>query len=163
MNREDREKVDAELGYRTAGARELSLRDWMTLLGDADEPAPTPRAFKKLTDRLRAKNWYHTHKADDDAGERKERNNARARAWTKANRSLCNKRQNKRRRAIWKAKAGAGIHCGDCGVWFCEARPRKGPRRLFCSRACQNRTCAREWHRAASIRRGAKQRRKKRP
>jgi hypothetical protein len=163
MNRDDQEKVDAERGYRTAGARELSLRDWMALQGDPEEPAPTPKAFKRLTDRLRAKNWYHDHKGDEGYEARRQRNNASGRTWTKANRKLCNQRQNKRRRAAWRARASAGIKCADCRVWFCEARPRKGPKRLFCGRACQNRYNTRMWQRRASLRRGAKQRRKKRP
>lgn len=163
MDRESQERTDAERGYRTAGARELSLRDWLAMQGDPDEPAPTPKAFKKLTDRLRAKKWYHENKDGPRGEEIRRRNSAAGRAWTKAHRALCNKRQNARRRRAWIEKNAAGIHCGDCGLWFCEAFPKKGRRRQFCSRACQNRYCTRMWARRASIRRGAKQRRKKRP
>lgn len=82
------------------------------------------REFKRLVSRLAAKKWYHDHKGDEGYEARRQRNIAQGAAWTKANRALCNERQNRRRREEWEARAGKGITCDDCGVWFCEARPR---------------------------------------
>lgn len=53
----EQDDIHAELGYRTAGRREVWQREWFSLRGDPTEPAPTPKDFKKLVARLRTAAW----------------------------------------------------------------------------------------------------------
>jgi len=138
MDREDQDRRDAELGYRSAGARELALRDWMALRGDPDEVAPTPRDFAVLVNRLRASKWAKDNPA---------KANARSVRWQKQHRDKVRAAARRRLFKKWIATAGKGIACVCCGVLFCEARPRRGRGRKFCTRACHNRFSAREWYR----------------
>jgi hypothetical protein len=106
--------------------------------------------FGVLVNRLRARKWAKDHP---------ERANARSRKWQAAHRAAVQDAQRRRRFKRWVARAGQGIVCADCGVWFCEARPRKGMARRFCSAACRWRLLTRENARRHRAERGAKQRR----
>lgn len=110
------------------------------------------REFAVLVNRLRARKWAKDNPA---------RANARSVRWQKANRPKVNRAQNRRRFKKWAARAGAGVSCAECGVLFCEARPRRGKARRFCTPHCRWRLLARENARRRRRARGAKARRRR--
>jgi hypothetical protein len=133
--------LQAELGYRTAGRRELSQREWFSLRGEPGEAAPNPKAFDALVNRLRVKKWQ---KENPD----KHRIASLRYALTPRGRQVNAGNARKRRRARFIADARV-IVCADCGVQFCEAKPRGGVPRRFCSDVCGTRFVQRERRRAA--------------
>lgn len=127
------EDLHAELGYRTTGRRELAQREWFSLRGEVGEAAPSPKAFKKLINVLRATKWIR---------ENRERFNARS-AKRMRDRPAEVKRaamaeQNEKRRAAYRANPRV-IVCKECGAAFCRvpwAQSRGVPAK-FCGPRCR--------------------------
>lgn len=69
MDRELADKLHAELGYRSTGLRELSLREWASLRDGDDRFAKTPAEFERLIGKLRSK----AYRAKVPAAVRRER------------------------------------------------------------------------------------------
>lgn len=133
MNKEHAEDLHAELGYRTAGQREVRQREWFSLRGEADEPLPTPQAFKRHIDVLRAKRWAKAHP---------ERYLELHRAW--ARRHSAQEVAKVKRWRHRKTKARVFVCASrECGVSWCRVpfgRLRGGNMRpKFCSVRCRNR------------------------
>lgn len=126
------EDRDAENGYRTAGARELGLRDWMAMRGDPGEFAPTPKAFAAVVNRLRVKKW-----AKENPERRREIANRYARKPGIFQRQAELSRQ--RRHELHRSAAQV-VTCVECGVEFCLVFPPRGGRpRKFCTITCEHR------------------------
>lgn len=130
------EDLHSELGYRTAGRREISQREWFSLRGTPDEAAPTPKAFHALVNRLRVKKWVK-----DNPEKRKAIANRYAAKPGVVARIVNLARQ--RRAARFRAEAKV-ITCDECGAQFCLVFPQRGNRpRRFCDVNCT----ARAWQR----------------
>jgi hypothetical protein len=138
------EDLHAELGYRTAGRRELSQREWFSLRGEVHEVAPNPKAFEKLIAGLRAKKW---------AKENPDRRAAIAkRYFTKpqvAARQLALAR--KRRRDRFRM-SNPVTTCPECKVEFCVIAPKRGKAKRFCGVNCTARAYQRARRRVAGAR-----------
>jgi hypothetical protein len=142
MSRDDYEEdLHAELGYRTAGRREISQREWFSLRGEVGEAAPNPKAFDALINRLRVKKW-----AKENPERQRSRNLRYALKPQNSARNSANARKRRRARFVKDARV---IVCADCGVEFCEAKPRGGLPRRFCSDVCGTRAVQRERRRAS--------------
>lgn len=132
-SRQEREEdLHAELGYRTAGHREVSLREWFSLRGEKDEPLPTPKAFAVAVNRLRALKWARENR------ERHYANIARYQAQPRV-RARSNEKQTERRRERYGARPDVLFSCEECGVQWCKTPWVRGPRRRFCGQNCQKR------------------------
>ncbi len=141
------EDLHAELGYRTAGRRELSQREWFSLRGDANEVAPNPKAFAKLVAGLRVKKWVR-------ANPEKRKAIANRYAHKPGIIPAMIEKARQRRAKAFKAEATA-IVCKECGAEFCpvSARWRSGNRkREFCTINCT----ARFWQRTKRRKAGAR-------
>ena len=131
FDQEDQERRDAELGYRTAGARELGLRDWMSMQGEPGEAAPSPKAFQSLINVLRAKKWAKANPV---------RRLEILRSYGKRHRAKETVRVKAWRHARIRALV---VTCGnpECGgQWCCvPGGQHRGRRILYCSPGCFNR------------------------
>jgi hypothetical protein len=56
-DREDQEKLDAELGYSVRGEREVKLREWFSLREEGERAGD----FDRKVAVLRAKKWAKEH------------------------------------------------------------------------------------------------------
>lgn len=123
------EDLQAELGYRTAGRREIAQREWFSLRGEAGEIAPNPKAFAKLVNVLRVTKW-----AKANPEKRKViANRYAAKPGVSSHQAAMSK---KRRHEAFHAAAPV-IVCAECGVAFCPiAPPRGGKPRKYCTVAC---------------------------
>jgi hypothetical protein len=131
-SRQEREEdLHAELGYRTAGQREVAVREWFSLQGEKGEPIPTPREFAKVVNRLRVKKWIR---------ENRKRHNAKVMRYQSKPgvRQHMNEMQNERRRKSYGERAEV-LACKECGVEWCKAPWVRGVRRIFCGQNCQKR------------------------
>lgn len=139
------EDLHAELGYRTAGRREIYQREWFSLRGTPDEAAPTPKAFDALVNRLRVKKW-----AKENPEKRKVIANRYALKPENLDKSLAGARRRRRARFI---ATNPVVTCVGCGVEFCPTKPPRGghPRR-FCTDLCSARHLQRNQRRAAGVR-----------
>jgi hypothetical protein len=140
-SREEREKdLHAELGYRTAGQREVSLREWFSLQGEKGEPLATPKAFASAIAVLRAKRW---------AKNNPERKAEISRRWAHAH--AAEKVVQVKRWRHRKTKARVFVCASpECDVSWCRVpsgRLHGNIRIKFCSARCRNR--------AKYLRRGA--------
>lgn len=140
MSIEYQEDLHAELGYRTAGRREIAQREWFSLRGEADEAAPTPKAFDALVNRLRVKKW--TAENPDKRAAIARRYYAKPHV---TERQLALAR--KRRFDAWIA-AGPTRACAECCVEFCPIAPKRGIERKFCTTNCEARQHQRRRRRA---------------
>lgn len=155
---EDREEIEAELGYRVRGEREVRLREWFSLR----EEGETPRQFDLLVKALRARKYWKTA-----SPERKARAIAYRRRWalahpeaTAAAVAKCKRRRRKlrtpaflREEAARKAKrkaeliarhAEAIFTCTRCGAQWCSALYVPLPKLFkpkYCGNACRGRAC----------------------
>lgn len=138
--------LHAELGYRTAGRREVSQREWFSLRGNHDEVAPNPKAFKKLVARLRVKKWV---------SENPEKRRTIANRYAAKSGVIARITELSRKRARDKFRAaGLVVTCEECGSRFCPIFPQRGNRpRRFCDINCT----ARAWQRARRRVAGAKE------
>lgn len=149
-SRQEREEdLHAELGYRTAGQREVSLREWFSLRGSAEEPLPTPKAFERKIAVLRAVKWQR-----ENPERRKAIANRYARKPENAKHSIDLARE-RRHRARREAAEVITCATADCGAQFCLVpwAKRCGLPPRFCSVACQARHRYRELHPDAKPRR----------
>lgn len=117
----------AELGYREAGRRELALRDWYSLR-EPGTVAETPRAFAKLVNVLRVAKWQK-------ANPEKKKGHALKYVHKPGVMQAQAAQAKKRRHRRYKAAAPV-IVCAECRAQFCEARPRGGLPRKFCTERC---------------------------
>jgi hypothetical protein len=136
LSAEDREDIDAELGYSVRGERDVRLRDWMSLRGEDGEAARSPREFEALVNRLRAKKW---------ANENPERRRAIANRYALKPENMARSIANARKRRLERVR-GRVVACGDCGAEFCQVRPKRGIQRAFCSVNCQARAAYHRKH-----------------
>jgi len=145
---EHAEDLHAELGYRTAGQREVRQREWFTLRGEADEPLPTPKAFARKIAVLRAVKWQR-----ENPERRKVIANRYAQKPENAKHSIDLARE-RRQRAHREAAEVFTCATADCGAQFCLVpwAKRGGRPQRFCSGACQARHRYRELHPAAKPR-----------
>lgn len=136
------EDLHAELGYRTAGQREVRQREWFSLRGEADEPLPTPAAFEKAVRALVVKRWKRTHR---------ERTRELNRSWAHANREKANANVQRWRQRRRKAEARVYV-CArlGCDVTWCRVpfAVASNARQLYCSASCSNRERKRRARRA---------------
>ena len=150
----------AELGYRTAGARELAMRDWLSLQGERGEVAASPRDFKRLVWRLQQRKYWKAKPAD-----RKRRIQEYRRQWALAHAEAVRKsaikckrrrrrlktpgfiremaaRKAKRKAEQFQRRASTVFACVVCGAEWCIAPPRelpKGQKPKYCSQPCRSR------------------------
>ena len=150
MKAEHTEDLHAELGYRTAGQREVRQREWFSLRGNADEPLPTPKAFTRKVAVLRAVKWNREHRE-----RHREHANRYALKPENSKRSIDNARERRHRQHRKEAKVYT-CAADDCRLQWCLVPwARCGGRAMrFCSQAC----CARAKYRRTHP--GAKPRRK---
>lgn len=143
MNDDLAEDRAAELGYREAGARELALRDWWSLR-EPGTVAETPKEFARVIAVLRTAKWQKAHP---------EKKRANAYKYThkpgvmQHQAALAKKRRHQRHKA-----AAPVIACAECSALFCEARPRGGVTRRFCTLRCGTLRKQRETRRKAGAR-----------
>lgn len=164
MDRELADKLHAELGYRSAGLRELSMREWASLRDDTDAFAKTPAEFERLIGRLRGKAYRQKVPASVRRERAKQNRPAlEARRAKKAQQLAAKARVERHARwlaqktnAVWVAAHNAKqqarrdtakavrikatvYECSVCGVKWCPIRRlRSLPalNRALCSRAC---------------------------
>lgn len=146
MDAQDRERLDADRGYREVGARELALREWAAL-GSARER----RAFEALCERLRSRNYVRRIYAE--GGERLERRRAINRQWAREHKARMLAAQKRSRHRRYKARPVI-LRCAACGAQWCAVPWARGlaHRARHCSDRCRDR--ARFGHRprwAASL------------
>ncbi len=131
-SRQEREAdLHAELGYRTAGQREVAVREWFSLQGERDEPLPTPRAFEKKILVLRAKKWAKANP---------ERRAEISRAWAHRNAAAKVEQVKRWRHRKTKEKVFVCATPG-CDVSWCRVpfgRLRGNIRPKFCSPSCRD-------------------------
>jgi len=139
------EDLHAELGYRTAGQREVRQREWFSLQGDKDEPIRTPREFATVVNRLRVLKWVR---------ENRDKHNAKVRRYQAKPgvRKHLNELQNERRRKSYGTRVEV-LACAECGAQWCKVPWVRGKRRVFCGQNCQKRA----WSRAVEPARRAVQ------
>ena len=136
-SRQEREEdLHAELGYRTAGQREVRQREWFSLRGDPNEPIPTPGEFAKVVDRLRVVRWQKANPEKKRAKALryyyKPDKKARQQAYAK-------KRYQEKSRDERKRVPARIFVCRECQAEFCKAPWSRGPAPVFCREACYSR------------------------
>lgn len=133
---EREEDLHAELGYRTAGQREVRQREWFSLRGKPGEPIATPREFAKVVNRLRVLKWQKANPQKKRANGLKysRKPEKRSRQLT-----LSAKRYQERRREERQRADAVVFTCRECEVMFCKAPWTKGPSPNFCQNACYQR------------------------
>lgn len=151
------ESREAEQGYGEIGARELRLREWASLRGERDEPAPTPLAFKRLVWRLQAKKywraknpeskakiiayrkaWAEVHKEQYRAAVNAAKRRRRAHPEIRAEEAA----EKRARRAVkTRARRDATVYsCAVCGVQWSPVGgrlPSRPPK--YCTQPCRSR------------------------
>jgi hypothetical protein len=132
MSQERDDDLHAELGYRTAGQREIAMREWYSLQGERGEPLATPRAFESAVAVLRAKRW---------AKNNPERKREISRSWAHRN-AAAKVAQVKRWRHKKTREKVFVCATPDCNVSWCRVpfgRLRGNMRQKFCSPSCRDR------------------------
>lgn len=142
---EHAEDLHAELGYRTTGQREVRQREWFSLRGEANEPLPTPDAFKRHIDVLRAKRWAKANP---------ERSRELKRAW--AGRHVAQEVAKVKRWRHRRTKEKVFV-CATpgCEVSWCRVpfgKLRGNMRMKYCSPICRGRAKYRREHPTAKPR-----------
>lgn len=130
---EHAEDLQAELGYREAGAKEVALREWYSLVGSSDEPAPTPKAFTKLVHRLYNQKWREANPEAQRA------------IWNRYRKTPEAKKRRSRTQheaTVARQRAAARAHkCAQCGAEWCRVPGTYHGGRVpkFCTQKCQDR------------------------
>jgi hypothetical protein len=129
------EERAAELGYRTAGAREVALRDWFSVQVEGEKAGD----FEKLVNRLRVKKWTKANP---------ERKKQHARRYYHSSPEIGRRQTARaRQRRLERHRAKPPVSCASCGVLFCNVHPKRGIQRRYCTNACEARA-----HQAAARR-----------